>query len=83
MATYINCNAEDLIFVPNPTHAFNILAKNLLLNPGDEILTTNLEYGAMDKTWEYYCEKAGAKYIHQHISLPILSKEDFIQEFKS
>ncbi len=81
LATYINCNAEDLIFVPNPTHAFNILAKNIVLQPGDEILTTTLEYGAMDKTWEYYCEKAGAKYVRQPISLPIQSKEDFIHEF--
>ena len=81
LATSINCDAEDLVFVPNPTHAFNILAKNLFLNPGDEILTTNLEYGAMDKTWEYYCEKAGAKYVRQAISLPIQSKEEFIQEF--
>lgn len=81
LATSINCDAEDLVFVPNPTHAFNILAKNLLLNPGDEILTTNLEYGAMDKTWEYYCEKAGAKYVRQAISLPIQSKEEFIHEF--
>ena len=81
LATSINCDAQDLVFVPNPTHAFNILAKNLFLNPGDEILTTNLEYGAMDKTWEYYCEKAGAKYVRQAISLPIQSKEDFIHEF--
>lgn len=81
LATSINCNAKDLVFVPNPTHAFNILAKNLFLNPGDEILTTNLEYGAMDKTWEYYSEKAGAKYVRQAISLPIQSKEDFIHEF--
>ncbi len=81
LATSINCDAEDLVFVPNPTHAFNILAKNLELNPGDEILTTNLEYGAMDKTWEYYSEKAGAKYVRQAISLPIQSKEDFIHEF--
>ena len=81
LAAYIQCDSEDIIFIPNPTHAFNILAKNLELNPGDEILTTALEYGAMDRTWEYYCEKSGAKYIKQSISLPIQSKEEFIHEF--
>lgn len=81
LSEFINCDAEDLVFVPNPTHAINILAKNIKLQPNDEILTTNLEYGAIDRTWEYYCEKANAKYIKQAISLPIQSKEEFINEF--
>lgn len=81
LAAYINCNSSDLVFVPNPTFAINILAKNLKLNAGDEILTTDLEYGAMDRTWNYYCAQNGAKYIRQNITLPILSKEEFINEF--
>ena len=45
---YIHCNADDLVYVPNPTYAINIIAKSLKLNPGDEILSTDIEYGAMD-----------------------------------
>ena len=81
LAEFIHCSPEDLIFVPNPTHAINLIAKNIILRPGDEILTTNLEYGAMDKTWSYYCEKNQLKYIRQNISLPIKSKEEFLAEF--
>lgn len=81
LANFISCDFENLIFVPNPTHAINILAKNIRLNPGDEILSTSLEYGAMDRTWNYYCEKSGAKYIQQKITLPIQSKEVFLEEF--
>jgi isopenicillin-N epimerase len=81
LSNYISCNSEELVFVPNPTHAINIIAKNILLNSGDEILTTSLEYGAIDRTWDYYCEKNGAKYIRQPITLPIESKEAFINEF--
>lgn len=81
LATYINCDSTDLVYVPNPTLAINILAKNLKLEKGDEILTTDLEYGAIDKTWKYYCSRSGAKYIRQKISLPIQSKEEFIHEF--
>lgn len=50
LAAFIHCDFEDLVFVPNPTHAINILAKNIDLKAGDEILTTDLEYGAMDRT---------------------------------
>lgn len=81
LAESINCKAEDLVFVPNPTHAINLLAKNIKLAAGDEVLSTNLEYGAMDRTWNYYCESVGAKYVQQHISLPLTSKEALIEEF--
>jgi len=81
LAEYINCNAADLVFVPNPTHAINLLAKNIKLTAGDEVLSTNLEYGAMDRTWNYYCKAVGAKYIQQHITLPLTSKEALIEEF--
>ncbi len=81
LAKFINCDANDLVFVPNPTHAVNLLAKNMKLAAGDEVLSTNLEYGAIDRTWNYYCKAAGAKYIQQPISLPLTSKEAFIEEF--
>lgn len=81
LSNYINCNAQDLVFVTNPTYAMNMVIKNLQLRPGDEILSTNHEYGAMDKTWNYYCEKAGAHYIQQKIDLPIHSKESFLKQF--
>lgn len=78
---YLSCQADDLVFVTNPSYAVNIIAKSLQLKAGDEILTTNLEYGACDKTWQYYCDKAGAKYIKREIQLPIESKESFITNF--
>lgn len=81
LGNFIGCHADDLVFVPNPSTAFNIIIKNLDLKSGDEILTTNHEYGAMDRTWNYYCKKTGAKYVQQNISLPIHSKEQFIEEF--
>jgi len=81
LASYINCNAEDLVFVTNPSYAVNIVAKSFLLQKDDEILSTNLEYGALDRTWNYYCKKAGAKYIRQPIQLPLTSKEKFIEDF--
>jgi isopenicillin-N epimerase len=81
LAKYINCNADDLVYTTNPSYAINIIAKSLKLNAGDEVLSTNLEYGALDRTWNYYCKKAGAKYVRQPITLPLVSKEKFIEDF--
>jgi isopenicillin-N epimerase len=81
LAKFIGCDAEDFFFTPNPTFAVNTIMRSLKLQKGDEILTTNHEYGAMDRTWNFYCKKSGAKYIRQEITLPIVSKEQIIEEF--
>jgi len=81
LAQYINCPADDVVYTPSPSYAINIIAKSFKLNPGDEILATNIEYGALDRTWNYYCKKAGAKYVRQPITLPLTTKEKFIEDF--
>ena len=81
LGKYLHCNKDDLVYVTNPSYAVNTVAKSFDLKPGDEILTSSLEYGACDKAWEYYCKKTGAVYIKQPISLPVKSKEEFIAEF--
>lgn len=81
LGLYINCDADDLVFTMNPSYSINIIAKSIDLKPGDEILTTDLEYGAMDKTWNYYCKQKGSKYIRQHINLPLTTKEAIVEQF--
>lgn len=81
LAAYIHADPDDIVLTTNPSYAINIIAKSLKLNPGDEILSTNHEYGAMDRTWNYYCEKAGARYVQQEIPIPLTSKEEFIDAF--
>lgn len=82
LAQYINCHKDDIVFFPNPSTALNTVIRSLPLKKDDEILTTNHEYGALDKTWNFICKKTGAKYIRQSISIPLLSKNDFIKSFK-
>jgi len=81
LGKYLNADADDLVYVPNATHGVNIIAHSLRLNPGDEILTTDHEYGACDYTWDFICGKTGAKYIHQAIQLPAHSEEEIVEEF--
>jgi isopenicillin-N epimerase len=81
LGNFIGCHPDDVVMVTNPSYAVNIVAKNFKLQAGDEVLATNLGYGACDRTWKYYCNKAGAKYVQQKINLPIASKESFLQDF--
>jgi isopenicillin-N epimerase len=81
LSKYLACNANDLVYMTNPSYGINTIAKSIPLSEGDEILTTNLEYGAMDRTWNYYCHKVGAKYVQQEIGFPIQSKAHFLDQF--
>ena len=72
---------DDLVYVTNPSFAVNIIAKAFPLLEGDEILATDIEYGACDRTWEYYCDQNNAVYKRQKINLPITTKEQFIEDF--
>jgi isopenicillin-N epimerase len=81
LSSYINCLPDELVFVVNPTYAVNTVAKSLDLQAGDEVLTTNLEYGASDRAWDFVCSEKGATYIQQPITLPLVSKEKFVEEF--
>lgn len=81
LAEYIRCHPDDLVYVPNPSYGINIIAKSFPLQPGDEILSTDLEYGACDRTWKYYCQKKGAAFVRRPVRLPVKSKEEMVEEF--
>ena len=81
LGSYLNVDADDLVFIPNATHGANIIARSLQLAPGDEVLSTNHEYGACDYAWEFACQKNGSHYIRQPIPLPIQSEEEIGKQF--
>ena len=80
LAAFLGTEANNLVYVPNATTGINIVAQTLDLEPGDEILSTDLEYGALDRAWEKVERLTGAKYIRRHIDLPISTAEHFIEQ---
>jgi isopenicillin-N epimerase len=83
LADYLHAGRDDLVFVPNATHGVNIIARSLELGPGDEVLTTDHEYGAMDRTWQFLSGKKGFIYRVSNVTLPVTSAESFINELFS
>lgn len=81
LGKYLNADPDDLVYIPNATHGINIVARSLHLQPGDEILTSDHEYGACDYAWEFNCNQTGAQYIHQPIPLPVHSEEEIVEQF--
>ena len=53
LAAFVGARPDDLVFVPNATAGLNAVIRSLRLEPGDEVLTTRHEYGAVTRTWEF------------------------------
>jgi isopenicillin-N epimerase len=60
LAEFVHCDAADLIFVENATAGMNVVASSFKLQPGDEVLLTDHEYGAVLRIWQRACAEAGA-----------------------
>lgn len=80
LGEYLHVCPDDIVYIPNATHGVNIIAHSLELSPGDEILTTDHEYGACNFTWEFIAQKAGALYKVQPLQLPVVNPEQIIDQ---
>ena len=60
LAAFVGTRPDDLVFVPNATAGLNAVIRSLRLEPGDEVVTTRHEYGAVARTWEF----VGAELVH-------------------
>jgi len=63
LGAYAGAAAGDLTFVPNAGTGVNMAARAVGLREGDEVLTTDLEYGACNYAWAWVCRRAGARYV--------------------
>ena len=79
LAAYVGCPPMDLAFITNATTGVNLAARSLDFQPGDEVLATDLEYGACDLAWEWVCRRTGARYVRASIPLPIRDPGEVVE----
>ncbi len=77
MAAEFGTSSENIAAVTNATTGLNIAIQSLGLQPGDEILTTDHEYNALEKTWAYVARKTGATVVNVEVPLPLVSAAAF------
>lgn len=75
LGEYLGAPADDIVYFQNPTTALNAAIRSMRLKPGDEVLTTDHEYGAIDRTWRFVCQKTGATIVRQAIALPVKTRD--------
>jgi isopenicillin-N epimerase len=81
LADYLDTLPGNLVFVQNATTGLNIVARSLNLAQGDEVLSSDHEYGALDRTWNFLAQKRGFKYVNVPIQIPTSTEINFIDQF--
>jgi isopenicillin-N epimerase len=81
LAAYLGADPDEVVYFPNPTTAANMIIRSLTLGAGDEVLSTDHEYGAMDRAWRFNARRAGFAYIRRPVSLPLTTASDFVDYF--
>ncbi len=78
LAGFLGCDASDVVYVTNPSYAVSIITHSLHLRPGDEVLTTDLEYGACDRAWDHMCQLTGAKLVRVKVPFPYTDHTELV-----
>jgi isopenicillin-N epimerase len=61
VAAFVGARGEDLVFVDNATTGVNAVLRSFDLAPGDEILVTDLTYGAVRNVAAFVARERGAR----------------------
>lgn len=81
IAAHFGVDPDGLVYVRNVTFGVNVVARSVDLRPGDEVLTTDQEYGACVNAWEAACEAKGATLVRRPIGVPVGNPEDAAKRF--
>ncbi len=69
-----------ILFISPMQHlALMLLPVHWRLATGDEVLTTNHEYGACNNVWQFLSGKQGFRYKAAKISMPVSSNDEFLE----
>lgn len=84
LADFVGVERDELVFIPNATYGVNVISRALVQNflqAGDEVLTTDHEYGACDRAWRYAVQGTGINYVRCSVPMPALSPAELVEHF--
>ena len=79
VAVFLGSRPDDLVFVPNVTTGLNAVLGSLPLGPGDEVVITDLAYGAIALAAEAVCDRGGATLRTVHLEYPVRDAGDVVE----
>ena len=82
LAAAFGCDSEEMAITRNASEALEICIFGLDLKPGDEVLTTNQDYGRMLTSWRQRERRDGIKINYISFPVPPPSMDDLYERFE-
>jgi selenocysteine lyase/cysteine desulfurase len=82
LARNFGCDPEEMAITRNASEALEIVQLGMHLEPGDEVLTTNQDYGRMLTTWEQRARREGITLKKISFPVPAPSMQDLVDRFE-
>jgi isopenicillin-N epimerase len=79
VARFFGAEGQDLVFVDNATSGVNAVLRSLELHPGDEILITNLAYGAVVNAAAFTAQARGARLVTLQLPFPASDSSEYVR----
>lgn len=83
LATFVGCDAQDIVFVPNATTGVNTVLRSLKLEPGNDLLTTNHEYNACRNAINFVADSTGCRVVVAEIPFPVQNEDQVFESVLS
>ncbi len=82
LAAEFGCDPEEMAITRNASEALQIAQLGIDLKPGDEVLTTNQDYGRMLDTWDQRVRRDGIVVTKISFPVPPPSQDDLVRRFE-
>jgi isopenicillin-N epimerase len=83
LASFLNCNGKDLVFIENATVGCNAVLNSLRFTAGDEILVTDHGYPAVRNAAQHVTIRAGAKIVEAKVPFPVANSKSILDAVAS
>jgi isopenicillin-N epimerase len=79
LAASFGCDPEEMAITRNASEALQIAQLGIDLEPGDEVVTTNQDYGRMLDTWDQRARRDGIRVTKISFPVPPASMDDLAE----
>jgi isopenicillin-N epimerase len=83
VAPFLGARGDDLVFVDNATTGANAVLRSFALQPGDEILVTDLGYGGVTNAATFVARERGAVVRTAALPFPARSSGDLVDAVRA
>jgi len=78
LAGFVGARPQDLVFLTNATAGVNSVLRSIRFRPGDELLSTNLDYNACHNVLVETARQAGARVVVARVPFPVRNAGEIV-----